>query len=243
MSSDGHSPSPLTHSIGPFDAPAPSTVAAVIERMRAIEAALPPTDGIACFNHLYLAVTEGVQAAIAAGQFHETPFLTKLDVVFAALYFDALAALARGEPAPPAWRPLFEARADATIAPIQFALAGMNAHINRDLPLALVASWPSAPSLGSPEHADFQQVNRVLATVEAAEHSLYFRGLLGARELAHAENAVSMWSVEAAREAAWVNGEVLWALGGSKLLAGRFVDALDGTVELAGRGLLTPDVR
>jgi hypothetical protein len=39
------------------------------------------------------------------------------------------------------------------VAPIQFALAGMNAHINRDLPLALVATCTArkvAPRRGSP---------------------------------------------------------------------------------------------
>ncbi len=39
---------------------------------------------------------------------------------------------------PLAWRPLVEQRAAAGIEPIQFALAGMNAHINHHLPLATV---------------------------------------------------------------------------------------------------------
>ena len=44
---------------------------------------------------------------------------------------------------PTAWQPLFERRADPGIEPIQFALAGMNAHINHDLPLAVVATCPT----------------------------------------------------------------------------------------------------
>jgi Family of unknown function (DUF5995) len=36
-----------------------------------------------------------------------------------------------------AWKPLFEARFATGIAPVQFALAGMNAHINRDLSIVV----------------------------------------------------------------------------------------------------------
>jgi hypothetical protein len=60
--------------------------------------------------------------------------MSQLDVTFAGLYFDAVEAA--GDPAavPLAWRPLIEERGQPAIEPIQFALAGMNAHINHDLP-------------------------------------------------------------------------------------------------------------
>ena len=41
---------------------------------------------------------------------------------------------------PSAWVPLFAQRSRRGVAPLQFALAGMNAHINRDLPVALVTT-------------------------------------------------------------------------------------------------------
>ena len=56
---------------------------------------------------------------------------------FAWLYFDAIAA---ADP-PSAWRPLFASAERRGILPLQFAFAGMNAHINRDLPVALVETW------------------------------------------------------------------------------------------------------
>jgi hypothetical protein len=62
------------------------------------------------------------------------------DVTWATLYL-AVAGTA-GNPAAVrlASRPLAERRATAGIEPVQFALAGMNAHINHDLPLALVST-------------------------------------------------------------------------------------------------------
>ena len=50
------------------DAPVAS-VAEAIARMEAIDAALPATDGVACFNHMYLAVAQQVNSQISgAGQ-------------------------------------------------------------------------------------------------------------------------------------------------------------------------------
>ena len=100
--------------------PAPSTIADVVARMRAIDGCLAGDDGIAAFNRLYLAVTEAIQAE--APTFDAPEFLTRLDVRFARLFFDTLRTQAR---APHAWRPLHEARGRAGVIPLQFALAGM----------------------------------------------------------------------------------------------------------------------
>src|SRR5215831_3554083 len=130
--------------------PAPvTTVAGAIARMEAIEAGLPAGDGLACFNHMYLGVTRQVNGQLGAGFYADSAFMTHLDVAFAGLYFAA--ADAAGDPAvvPPAWRPLVEQRANPGIEPVQFALAGMNAHINHDLPLALLDTF-TAPAT-SPE--------------------------------------------------------------------------------------------
>jgi uncharacterized protein DUF5995 len=104
------------------------TIGDVIARMEAIDASLPRKDGVAYFNRLYLQVTKAVLAASEQTTFEDPQFLDRLDVVFAALYFDAEATISTGAPCPVAWRPLVEQRGEAR-APIQFALAGMNAHI------------------------------------------------------------------------------------------------------------------
>ena len=76
----------------------------------------------------------------------------------------------------------FEARSRRGIAPLQFALAGMNAHINRDLPVALVTT---CEELGlelradSPQHSDYIHVNDVLEQVEAQVKAPYLQARSG----------------------------------------------------------------
>ena len=113
--------------------------------MAAILEPLSRTDGVACFTRLYLEVTKAVQTELANTTFADPRFLEVLDVAFANLFFDAVRAHEQSpREAPRAWAPLFECRSTRGIAPLQFALAGMNAHINRDLPVALVTTWADA---------------------------------------------------------------------------------------------------
>ena len=212
------------------------TIADVIARMRAIGSELPREDGVACFTRLYLAVTETVNTA---GGFASPEFLARLDVRFANLYFEALA-----DP-PRAWTPLLDARARPNVAAIQFALAGMNAHINRDLPVALVQT---CDELGlelrqhGPEHADFLAVNRLLVETEERVKGELIRGDLALADalLGQLDDVIAMWKVERARDAAWTNAETLWSLRSSPALADAFLLALDRLVGFAGRGLLRP---
>jgi hypothetical protein len=215
----------------------------VLARMQEIDAALPPTDGVACFNKLYLTVTTNVIAAEASGVFTSTTFLSALDVTFGNLYFAALKQLEMGVTPPRAWAPLFAARARPDIAPLQFALAGMNAHINRDLPVGLVETFAT---LGVPmarpsaESADYDRVNDVLASTEATVARTYFGPLMAAlhRDFGDLDDVVANWSVREARAAAWSNGAALWELRAMPALSRDYVDALDGIVGFAGRGLL-----
>jgi hypothetical protein len=228
---------------------AAATLAEAIARMRAIASGLPRSDGVACFVRLYLEVTEGVQAQLRRGGFANPPFLERLDVAFASLFFDAFDANAHApRGAPRAWAPLFEARSRKGIAPLQFALAGMNAHINRDLPVALVSTCGELgvePRADCPEHADFERVNALLATVETRVKRIYLSGWLAALDrLVHRvdrlDDVVAMWDIRRARDAAWTNSETLWALRGTPELSSSFLAALDRMVGFAGRGLLVP---
>ena len=217
----------------------------VLGRMQEIDAALPPTDGIACFNKLYMTVTANVIDAETKGTFISNGFLTTLDVAFGNLYFAALRALDMGAPTPRAWAPLFSARAAQGIAPLQFAFAGMNAHINRDLPVGLVHAFTK---LGvemerpSPKSQDFDRVNAVLASTEAEMRDRYFTPLMEQlhRHFDGVDDVVANWSVQEARAAALVNGVALWHLRAHPSLSADYLDALDGMVGFAGRGLLVP---
>ena len=219
---------------------------AAIARFHAIEAALPGNDGIVWFTRLYRTVTETVQGRLATKKFKDPACLARLDVVFANLYLDALRAWASApSKAPKAWAPLFAARSAPRIAPLQFAFAGMNAHINRDLPVAIVATWRE---LGlklhdpSPEHDDYVQVNTLLAQTEKKVKKWFDTGFVGVVDdtLGSADDRIAMWNVERARDAAWVQGEALWALHGIGFLERRYLDTLDRLVGFAGRGLLLP---
>jgi hypothetical protein len=221
----------------------------VIERLTAIEASAPRSDGVACFARLYLAVTEGVGADLTRQGFADARFLETLDVHFAELFFSALDTYGRDPGgAPSAWVPLFAQRSRHGIAPLQFALAGMNAHINRDLPVALVTTCRELGldlREGSPEHADFERVDALLAQVERQVKSAYLTGWLAwVDRLVHRfrriDDVVAMWDVDRARDAAWTNAQALWALGGESALAGDYLLALDRMVGFASRGLLVP---
>jgi len=196
-----------------------TTIEDVLAVMQQIDQALPPIDGVACFNKLYLQVTRDVLTAEQKGGFQSIPFLSALDVAFGNLYFAALRADASGggSAVPPAWQPLFEARSSTEIAPIQFALAGMNAHINRDLPVGLVETFGALGldmSNAAPQHDDFERVNDVLAGTETEMRANYFSGLLATlgKTFSSTEDVIANWSVRKARDVAWSNGEILWKL-------------------------------
>lgn len=57
------------------------TVANVLTRLTAIDAALPPSDGVKWFNKLYLEMTQQVETAMAGRHFAAPGYLEALDVV------------------------------------------------------------------------------------------------------------------------------------------------------------------
>jgi len=226
-----------------------STIAPAIDRMEAILAGLATADGVACFTRLYLDVTRAVQSRLAGTTFADPDCLARLDASFADLYFTAVDGWGRDPDAVPrAWAPLFEARARKGIAPLQFAFAGMNAHINRDLTVALVElrrDGTLSLDEGSPQHADYVLVNGVLAAVEAEVKQQYLGGwLAGLDRLIHRadriDDVVAMWSIARARDAAWTNAQALWSLRDERGLSDEYLATLDRTVGFAGRGLLVP---
>lgn len=234
----------------PNDPSPPIKVADVVARMEAILEPLSGSDGVACFTRLYLDVTEGVQAQLQALTFADPAFVADLDVRFANLYFDAVDEASKSDHGnlPRAWAPLFESRTRRGVAPLQFAIAGMNAHINRDLPLALVASGRHAgvgPEEGSPQHADYLRVNHLLATVESRIKQQYLSGWLHRLDrvfhrIHRLDDIAAMWNITRARDAAWTNAEALWTIRDDPNLTSRYIATLDRSVGLAGRALLTP---
>jgi hypothetical protein len=218
----------------------PRTVDDVVARLKEIDASLPANDGVACFDRMYLTVTELVRDRMAAGYFADPEAMTALDVTFAGLYLDAVDA-APGQ-VPAAWQPLFERRGDTRLLAIQFAVAGMNAHINHDLPVAVVTTCAQRGTAPDAIHADYLKVNALLAAVVGQVRESYLSGevLDADRDLSPVLDHLGSWSIEAARDAAWVNADVLWRLRDLGPVRAAFARQLAGSVGLATAMLLAP---
>lgn len=211
--------------------------------MESISSALPASDGVACFNRMYLEVTQGVSQRLAQGAFGDPAFVSHLDVVFANIYFSAVDAIS-GPPGdlPAAWQPLLAASSTPGIEPIQFALAGMNAHINHDLPLAVVTTCSdlaTAPQDGS-HHDDYQKIDALLDAAEQSVRESFEAPdvVVVDQHVAAVANVVANWSISAARDVAWNTAVALWDVRDHQMATKLLSDALARTVAMASRGLL-----
>ncbi|HJQ31330.1 MAG TPA: DUF5995 family protein [Pyrinomonadaceae bacterium] len=198
----------------------PQGIDDVIAVMEALDAALPGDDGLKWFNWLYLLVTKEVRDNPPAGGFNNPEWVTRLDVVFAQLYFAAVNRFLRGAgPTPSSWQALFEARHRPGVERIQFALAGINAHINHDLALALLqtnAELNLAPTLDGPEHQDFEHVNDILEAVLPQALMILAEGsVIGgiAQDTGKVGRLLAIWNVRQARDLAWDFADHLKGLG------------------------------
>lgn len=224
---------------------APLTIAEVLRILGEIEATCADTDGLQWFNWLYLQVTQAVETRVAAGGFADSSWLAELDVQFARLYFSALQSSLSGRDTPGCWEVLFQSRNYNAVARIQFALAGINAHINHDLPEAIVATCQatgSTPEHGGPHYIDYTALNSTLdGLIESAKSTLNVR-LPGDAlpPVSRLEDTMAAWSVSAARESAWQNAAHLWQIRGVPLLTDSFLNTLDGLTTVISKTLLVP---
>ena len=217
-----------------------TSVDAVVSRMRALDAALPERDGVAVFNRVYLAVTEAVDRSIDAHRFTDARAATTLDVRFAQRYLAAVDAVNAERQPPACWRPLFQLRRHPGVRPLQFALAGINAHIGHDLALAVVDSCRTLDCEPAELEDEFDRVGDLLVSLEERIREDLMPGpdlLQIADPLTHLLGA---WSLERARDATWTAARALWALRGLPEVAAEFTERLDAAVGFAGRMLLTP---
>ncbi|MFD9028964.1 DUF5995 family protein [Streptomyces parvulus] len=216
------------------------TVDSVLTRMRALDAALPHRDGVAVFNRVYLAVTEAVDRHIEDGRFADPRAAIALDVRFAERFLDAVDAADRDRRPPACWRPVFQFRRHPGVRPLQFALAGINAHIGHDLALAVVDTCRSLGCEPLDLEDEFDRVGDLLVSLEERVRDDLMPGpdlLQIADPLTH---LLGSWSLDRAREATWTAARALWALRRLPDVAEEFTERLDAAVGFAGRMLLTP---
>ncbi|MFY1634794.1 DUF5995 family protein [Solwaraspora sp. WMMB335] len=147
----------------------PTDVAGVVEDLDALQdllnAATPDDDAnpVADFNHLYWVITKTIQERLDAGAFSDPDFLTLLDIEFAERYFEAMRCWGRRSETPMAWQVLFRRLRDESVRSLPSAAAGVNAHINYDLPFALLNTWAklgSGPD-NEEQHRDYQHINEI----------------------------------------------------------------------------------
>lgn len=227
----------------------PRSVASIpeaIDVMRGLAAALPAGDGVGHFNTMYLAVTEAVASRLDAGMFVDPEFMDRLDVNFVNLYLESYGrhVAAAGEPVCASWRTLFDHRHDERVRPLQFALAGMNAHINHDLPLAvtITAGQLGRPLSHAPLRQDFLAVNEVLGEADDTVRLSLQGPIADALDdvCGPLDDALSAWGIARARDAAWRQALRLVELQDDPSAYERFLRILDRAVAFAGRCLLSP---
>ncbi len=223
----------------------PQTIADVVQILETIEATCADGDGLKWFNWLYLQVTQAVEARVNANGFTNPAWMAALDVEFAGYYFAAIASSLSGGSTPGCWQAVFDQRNQTPVARIQFAFAGMNAHINHDLPQAVVAGCQAAstpPQHGTIQYNDYTALNTTLdSLIDAAKTTLHLR-LLGDAlpPVSHVDDTIAAWSMAAARESAWNNAELLWHIADAPLISSAFLDTLDGFTAVASKTLLVP---
>lgn len=226
-----------------------TSIADVVQRLAEIHdhaattSLLGEKDGIACFTKLYHIITSNVLESATAGRFSDMACLTRLDVEFARLYFAALRAYAADTDATPrCWRVLFDRRSDPDIAPVHFAAAGVNAHVNFDLAAALLATWEDfPPDEGGVRLADYRLVNDIFA-VEMDGLRELFDSLLSAGEDGalwdRFANRASDLLLRITRDLAWDEAVDVRAAKDRASAARRSGRKLDAIAEILGRGLL-----
>ena len=220
----------------------PATVADAVSLMQSLDTLLPANDGVRWFNRLYLMVTQQVHTTLNEGAWQSPAWFDHLDVTFAGFYFDALRESLDGKSTPAAWGALFDSRFQTGIDRIQFAVAGMNAHINHDLALALLktgADLNMVPADDGPEHHDYQAVNVMLEGLMPSTLTMLAGDSLGelAEDTGKVGQLLAFWDISRARDLAWDFAAHLRGLAGpARDMALAVQDAMTGAL---GRAILT----
>ena len=230
----------------------PADVPGVVDRLTRMQGYLdqvPPLLGsnpLADFNKLYRTITESVLDRLDNNRFHDPAFLAELDVQFAARYFDALQFwTTTSHECPRVWGVIFKRIDGPDVRALPSAAAGVNAHINYDLPFALVRTFEKLniePVDGSAQHHDYLQVNDIFA--EAIPDLR--RGYLDKVQLIidTMNGDLDDWwqgeMVEYTRNVAWRNAQKIWKVRHDQDSVERERDRLDELSSLLGRLLLSP---
>ncbi len=163
------------------------------------------------FLATYRRTTAAVGAAVVDGWFEDPSWVERWDVAFARLYLDAYDAELAGLPVPRPWRLAFHA--DPGLPNLRHVLLGINAHINFDLPQALLRVIGvddfDDPKLIRARHRDHERIDGVLADRVGAEDAELGTGSLLDRLLTPLNHVATKRFLREARHKVWHNTEAL----------------------------------
>lgn len=229
----------------------PPDIVTVLDQLAEVQRVLdqvPPDYGdnpVSDFNRLYRTITASIYGRLQAGHFADPVFLELLDVEFAKRYLEALRLWSEASmDTPGAWTVLFRRLRDQTVRSLPAAAAGVNAHINYDLPFALIATWEqlACEPCEGPQHQDYLLINEVFFDAIPTLR----RGYLENWQLFfdHLNGKLDDWYqnllVEVTRDLAWRSAERIWALRREPVAFARARASLDRNAELLGGLLLSP---
>ncbi len=230
----------------------PDDVPAVVDQLTKLQDVLervPPLLGsnpLADFNKLYLRITTSVLERLYEGRFADPAFLSRLDVEFAARYFEALRHWSDGAACcPRVWSVLFQRICGRDCRPLPSAAAGVNAHINFDLPFALVTTFDhlgTDPVDDGDQHRDYLQINDIFAEAIPELRRGYLEKWQLLIDTMNGE-LDDWWQgevVEYTRNVAWRNAQRLWVVRHDLPATARERERLDGNAAALGRLLLSP---
>jgi hypothetical protein len=186
------------------------------EMTRRLDPVASSCDHNAIFSLTYLRVTEEYRRTIDEPFFDDTSFVNYEDTLFAHYYFAAYDSWAAGrtEDVPPAWRIAFNTAAQHTDSAVGDLFLGINAHVQRDLPLVLYSIGLVAPD-GTSRKPDHDRVDQILNRVTddvIAEIARRFDPTIDDTNLPTSlDDATLFQTIVAWREKAWRNAEALAA--------------------------------
>lgn len=195
----------------PFD-----SVTDVRQRLESAEAYLrDQSDRRSVFLTVYTEMTANVEKGINSGMFTDPTWVDNYLVAFANHYRSALLAAERGVwiDIPMAWWIAFHAALDQPTLLVQDALLGINAHINYDLPYALVdvGISPNRPA----KRRDHNRINDILKElIDVVQRAL--TDIYDAGGYAHADQLLGSFDEDftlvgltESRDLAWRNAVLL----------------------------------
>ena len=233
----------------------PDDIGGVLTRLVTVQEildGLPPSPvahRLASFNSLYHTITDRVATSLRGPEVTDPELLEMLDVEFAKRYFDALRRWGlEDDTTPDVWEVLFRRAWDKRVSSLAAAMLGVNAHINHDLAIALIATWLEH---GAPEdgliHPDYLLINQIFYEEIPPLRRRYANRMQ--MRLDHLVGDLDDWSqsvlVTVTRSHAWDQAARMWPLRhdpedfAEAMLAMDRAAAFIGEAMIVGDGLVT----